>query len=353
MVALSEKPTLRTAPAPLLRLSRAVRDAGFKVVLTGEGADEMFAGYDVFKLDKVRRFWARQPESKYRPLLLRRLYPYLAQDLGRAGAMLHNVFSAGLTETDDPLYSHRPRFDHAARCLRVFDPGVLAGARAAGDPRDALLARLPAEFMRFTPLGRAQYLEILTFMCGYLLHSQGDRMLMGNSVEGRFPFLDFRIAEFAARLPDGLKLSGLREKHLLRKAVGPLLPPEIAAREKRPYRAPILSAFVGRGAPEYVDALLQPERLREAGIFSPATVAALLQKCRRNESQGLVVSESDEMALVGVLSTMLLHDQMVAHPPLAASATPNRVVIGSAVMLPSRSQQRDPTSEIETATTPA
>jgi len=332
VVELSEKPTLRTAPAPLLMLSEAVRAAGLKVVLTGEGADEMFAGYDVFKLDKVRRFWARQPESKCRPLLLRRLYPYLAQDLGRTGTLLHNVFAAGLTDTDDPLYSHRLRFAHAARTLRLFHPDALARAAAVGDPVDALCARLPGRFTRFTALGRAQYVEIATFMSGYLLHSQGDRMLMGNSIEGRFPFLDFRVAEFAARLPDRLKLSGLREKHLLRKAVGPLLPSDVVQREKRPYRAPILRAFVGPGAPEYVEALVQPTRLAEAGVFSPPAVGRLMEKCRRNESVG--VTESDEMALVGVLSVMLLHEQMVAHPRLAATARPHRLVIGSTIVAP-------------------
>jgi asparagine synthase (glutamine-hydrolysing) len=325
---LSEKPTLRTAPAPLLKLSESVRAAGYKVVLTGEGADEMFAGYDVFKLDKVRRFWARHPDSACRPRLLHRLYPYLAQDLGRAGRLLPNVFRAGLTDTDDPLYSHRLRFGHASRTLRFLEAGVLDHAHAAGDPVDSVSARLPGDFARFSTLGRAQYLEIITFLTGYLLHSQGDRMLMGNSVEGRFPFLDHRVAEFAARLPDGMKLSGLTEKYLLRRAVRPLLPPEIVRREKRPYRAPILRAFMGHGAPAYVDELLESARLREAGIFAPSAVQQLVQKCRRNVNT--FVSESDEMALVGVLSVMLLDEVFVRRPALAAPSEPTKVVIGAA-----------------------
>jgi len=332
VVLLSEKPTLRTAPAPLLKLSELVRASGYKVVLTGEGADEMFAGYDVFKLDKVRRFWARRPESQCRPQLLGRLYPYLAHDLGRAGRLLPNVFRAGLTDTGDLLYSHRLRFEHAGRALRFLDPDVLARARADGDPQDSVRSRLPAGFGEFGTLGRAQYIEIITFLTGYLLHSQGDRMLMGNSVEGRFPFLDHRVAEFAARLPDAAKLPGLREKHLLRRSVRTLLPAEVVRREKRPYRAPILRAFMGHGAPEYVQTLLEGARLREAGIFSPGAVAQLVQKCRRN-ADGFV-SESDEMALVGVLSVMLLDEMFVRRPVLAAPVEPNRVVIGSAVLTP-------------------
>jgi len=349
VVALSEKPTLRTAPAPLLQLSETVRAAGYKVVLTGEGADEMFAGYDVFKLDKVRRFWARHPESRIRPRLLTRLYPYLAQDLSRTGALMQNVFARGLTDTEHPLYSHLPRLEHAARGLRMFHRDALARSATPNETRDQLIGRLPDAFMSWSTLSRAQYVEIATFMCGYLLHSQGDRMLMGNSVEGRFPFLDYRVAEFAARLPDGMKLRGLREKHLLRSAVAPLLPREIADREKRPYRAPILRAFVGREAPEYVGALLEPARVRDAAIFDWQMVDRLLQKCRRSEQIG--VSESDEMMLVGVLSTMLLHEQLVARPVLAEPREPNRVVIGSSVVAahPPRSVRQAFGDEVERA----
>jgi len=292
----------------------------------------MFAGYDVFKLDKVRRFWSRYPDSQCRPRLLHRLYPYLAQDLGRAGRLLPNVFRSGLTNTDDPLYSHRLRFEHAARSLRFLEPAMLDRGQAAGDPSNSVLSRLPDGYAAFSTLGRAQYIEISTFLTGYLLHSQGDRMLMGNSVEGRFPFLDHRVAEFAARLPDHAKLPGLREKYILRRAVQPLLPAEIVRREKRPYRAPILRAFMGPGAPAYVGELLESSRLREAGIFAPSAVEQLVQKCRRNANG--FVSESDEMALVGVLSVMLLDELFVRRPALAAPAQPTKVVIGGASVAP-------------------
>jgi asparagine synthase (glutamine-hydrolysing) len=204
--------------------------------------------------------------------------------------------------------------------------------RAAGDSIATLLADLPGDFAGWSHLAQDQYLEVRTLLGGYLMSAQGDRMLMGNSIEGRFPFLDFRLAEFAARLPDRLKLSGLREKYLLRKAVRALLPSDVVEREKRPYRAPILRAFVGADAPEYARALVQPDRLAEAGVFSPPAVARLMEKCRRNEHVG--VTESDEMALVGVLSVMLLHEQMIARPRLAAPARPQRVVVGSTVVVP-------------------
>ncbi len=326
-IEMSEKPTLRTAPAPLLRLSRAVREAGLKVVTTGEGADELFAGYDVFRENKVRHFWAREPESVLRPLLLTRLNAFIGKDLKRSGAFLVGFYRKGLTETDDPLYSHRLRFANTSRLLGLLDADVVAGAADRGDPAERLEARLPSWFGEMTPLGRAQYLEISTFLESYLLHSQGDRMLMGHSIEGRFPFLDYRVAEFAAALPDALRLRGLNEKYLLRKSVEHRLPTEIAARKKRPYRAPIVGAFVGDDAPGYVRELLAPERLAAAGVFDPEAVGRIVRKCEAGAPRD-AVSETDEMALVGVLSTMILHDRFVASPQLADPLVPDRVVVG-------------------------
>ena len=185
-------------------------------MLTGEGADELFAGYDVFREDKVRRFWARVPDSEVRPLLFARLNTFVARDLARSGAFLAGFYGRGLTEVDDPLYSHRIRFANTARCLRLLRPELLEHGLREDDFTARLLARLPERYESFSALGKAQYLEITTFLEGYLLHSQGDRMLMGHSIEGRFPFLDYRVAELAARLPDRMRLRGLEEKHVLR-----------------------------------------------------------------------------------------------------------------------------------------
>jgi asparagine synthase (glutamine-hydrolysing) len=187
-----------------------------------------------------------------------------------------------------------------------------------------------------TPLGKVQDLEITTFLEGYLLHTQGDRMLMGHSIEGRFPFLDYRVAELAAALPDQLRLRGLTEKYLLRKAVEHRLPAEIAARKKRPYRAPIVGAFVGPAAPEYVGELLDAKSLTDAGLFAPDAVARLVKKCEAG-AQRDAVSETDEMALVGILSVMLLHDRFVQRPKLADPLVPDRVVVGNEVRVPSPS----------------
>ncbi len=331
VVRFAEKPMLRTAPAPLILLSRSVRDAGFKVVLTGEGSDELLGGYNLFQEAMVRRFWARRPESKLRPRLLGKLYPYLSRDLQQGGGFMAEFFKAGMLDLDDPLYSHRPRFRTTGRNLRFLGQETLSTREQVGDPEARVIDRLPAEYAAMGPLGQAQYLEITTFLTGFLLHSQGDRMLAANSVEGRFPFLDVHVAEFAAGLPERLRLRDLQEKYLLHKSLAKVLPDEINKRPKRPYRAPILRAFFGPGAPAYVDELLAPERLAATGLFNVPHVTKLAEKARRYADVGF--SESDEMGLVGVLSTMLLDETTVANPRLARPATPTRLVEGTQVRL--------------------
>jgi asparagine synthase (glutamine-hydrolysing) len=321
-VAMAEQPTLRTALAPLKQLSREVRNAGLKVVLTGEGADELFAGYDLFREDRVRRFWARDPDSELRPLLLRRLYPYLPRDLSRAGGMLSTFFERDLTATDDMLYSHRIRMRNGARCLTFFEAGVAAPPEAAAV---SLVERLPPDFMQFAPLSRAQFLETATFLTGYLLHAQGDRMLMSNGVEGRFPFLDHRVAEFAARLPSSLRLRGLDEKYLLRRAVAGFVPRGIVERPKQPYRAPIARVLAGPAAPELLRELLTPAAISRVGLFRPDSVRRLVAKVEHAGERG--VGEIDEMALCGILSTSILHDRFIAAPDNPGSLTPEREVV--------------------------
>jgi asparagine synthase (glutamine-hydrolysing) len=170
---------------------------------------------------------------------------------------------------------------------------------------------LPAEYSSWDPFCQAQYLETRHLLPGYLLSSQGDRMAMAHGVEGRFPFLDYRMVEFASRLPVRLKMKVLNEKYLLKKAAGDLIPPFLQKRKKQPYRAPEALSFydpkTGKARAEYVDDLLSPEKLRRGGVFNPQPVAHLVEKARR----GKVVGVRDGMALVSILSTQLLIEQFI------------------------------------------
>ena len=307
LIAHTEAPVLRTAPVPMMLLSARVREAGYKVVLTGEGADEVFAGYDLFKEAKVRRFWARQPESHLRPKLLGRLYGYLEQSPVANPAFARAFFGQGMEYLDRPVFAHMPRWTTSQRALGFLSDELRA---SVGDWDAAAFYEktLPPEIMSWSPLARDQYVEAKSLMGGYLLSSQGDRVAMANSVEGRFPFLDHRLIEFANRLPPQWKIRGLTEKHILRRAVADLLPESILNRSKQPYRAPDSSSFFEQGKPlDYVADLLSGDRIRRAGYFDAARVGRLFEKCRAGRANGF----ADNQAFVGILSTMLLDDQFV------------------------------------------
>ncbi|MCL4788719.1 MAG: asparagine synthase C-terminal domain-containing protein, partial [Verrucomicrobia bacterium] len=283
-----------------------------------EGADEFLAGYDIFKEARVRRFWARQPESRWRPRLLQRLYPDISGLGASSPAFLAAFFGEQLSEVNHPCYSHLVRWRNNRRTCRFFSDEV--NARAARPLDEALEAiRLPARFAGWGPLQQAQFVEMAAFLSPYLLSAQGDRMGMAHSVEGRFPFLDHRVVEFCNRLPARLKLRGLREKFALRQVARRLLPAEILERRKRPYRAPIHRSFFGGHTPDYVNDLLAPDALKRSGLFKPEAVAALTAKLRQNRPVG----ETDDMALAGILSTQLLHDRFVEHfqtaPPIGGA----------------------------------
>ena len=303
----TEAPVLRTAPAPLMLLSRAVREAGYKVVLTGEGADEVFAGYDIFKEAKVRRFWARQPDSAWRPKLLGRLYGYLENSPVGNPAFAQAFFGQGREHLGRAIFAHVPRWSTSQRALAFLSPELRASV-GAWDPLAFYERRLPADVMNWQPLARDQYVEAKSLMAAYLLSSQGDRVAMANSVEGRFPYLDHRLIEFANRLPPHWKIRGLTEKHILRRALHGLLPDDILARTKQPYRAPdAQSFFVGAEPLDFVADLLSAERLRAAGYFDATAVARLLDKCRAGRATGF----ADNQAFVGIVSTMLLDEIFV------------------------------------------
>jgi asparagine synthase (glutamine-hydrolysing) len=180
-----EAPLLRTAPAPLFRLSQLVRENNFKVVLTGEGSDEIFAGYDIFKEDRIRRFWARVPDSHIRPRLLSRLYPDIFRSENNRGRrFLEGFFRKGLDHVESPVYSHMIRWENTSLIRTFFSRELNERCQSLNEFVNRYVETLPADFMKWNSLSRAQYLEMNIFLSNYLLSSQGDRVAMAHSVEG-------------------------------------------------------------------------------------------------------------------------------------------------------------------------
>ena len=312
----TETPVLRTAPAPLMLLARHVHSQGFKVVLTGEGADEVFGGYDLFKEGKIRRFWARQPGSAWRPLLLSRLYPYLARSPVANRHFARLFFGQRLEELGDPFYAHGTRWSTTRGIFRLLSPEMQASLSSA-QPEEELRQQLPPGFGSWSRLSRDQYIEVKTLLEGYLLSSQGDRVSLAHSVEGRVPYLDHRVIEFANALSPRYKLRALHEKVVLRRSLSRIVPDPILKRTKQPYRAPESRCFFQGEKPlPYVQDLLSASNLQRTGYFHPHAVGRLLEKCRTGRALGA----GDNMAFVAVLSTLLLHEHFFGGR--AAQASP-------------------------------
>jgi asparagine synthase (glutamine-hydrolysing) len=303
-----EKPILRSGPAPLFLLSRFVRRSGYKVVVTGEGSDELLAGYDIFREARVRSFLARDPASAKRRRAAELLYPWMLRSPGKAPSFASAFFGMDL-DPADPALSHRPRWNSTEAIRRMLRPEFLE-ATGASRPDKALIERMPPGHEAWDPISRAQWLEFSTLLPGYILSSQGDRMLMGNSVEGRFPFLDREVMDLANSFPSRHKLLGLDEKHILKREFADLLPEDILHRPKQPYRAPDAASFFKGPRPDWIEEATSEQAIKDAGIFESSAVASLFAKC--TAVQGERMSNTDNMRVLAILSTQLTHLQFIA-----------------------------------------
>lgn len=321
----TETPLLRTGPVPLFLLSNLVRENQFKVVLTGEGADEVFGGYNIFKETKVRDFMSRVPGSKIRPLLIQKLYPYIFKNSARSRFLLEKFFSVKDNGTEDPLFSHQVRWNNSGKNTSLFS-NHLQGCLSRYQALDEALSRIPPHFSTLDVFTRAQFLEMDIFLSNYLLSSQGDRVAMAHSLEIRLPFLDYRVIDFAARLPSNWKMRGLKEKYILKHAFNGDVPEVIKRRQKQPYRAPIREVFFSGQDRSYVDEMLSEQCLRHYGYFNPQKVNLLISKLKKGDLA--ISSEVQNMALAGILSTQLLHYQFIEkYPPEKVTlVSPDKVI---------------------------
>lgn len=313
----SEVPLFRTAVVPMYLLSKTVNDTGIKVILTGEGSDEAFLGYDIFKETYAREHWFTFDEQA-RHTFVSQLYPYLKHfDEGNVAALvgIYNQFSKDI---DSPTFSHDLRFSNSKFVLRLLNTSL--------DGTKPLKQYIEADpvYAKLNRMERAQWLEFKTLLAGYLLSSQGDRMSLANSVENRCPFLDHNLLRFASTLPIEMRLrNGKEEKYILKKAFGDQLPPEIVNRPKQPFRAPDAACFLGDGPPAYVEALLSESELRKSNLFDVSFTARLSAKLLKTDPGN--ISPRENQALVLLLSVLML-DQWFVRRQAPASEVCSNVV---------------------------
>ncbi len=263
LIRAAEGPVMDSSAACLLRLARAVHSQGFKVALTGEGADEALAGYAWFKSQKVRNMLYWGPMA-------------LAMRGGRSLAL--SSISGGsapkprLLGIQGTRIAQQDVYDFMGQARSVLYTDAMwsrLGGHSFYDDLDVKHDR----FTRWHPLNQSLYVGYKVMLAGLLLLGKGDRVAMNSSVETRYPLLDEDLITFCASIAPEYKLRGLTDKWLLRQVAKRTLPERIANRPKTMFQASRSEAFLDRDRPAWVDQLLSPESLKATGWFDPEAVA--------------------------------------------------------------------------------
>jgi asparagine synthase (glutamine-hydrolysing) len=298
LIRAAESPVIDTSCAALLMLARSVNAHGYKVALTGEGADEWLAGYPWYKIHKLLGYLDVIPGIKLGPWL-RRAY------LRLSGAP--RISPALMARSQEAVGGPNPWLDFyglvSLSKLRFYGPAMRALMEEHLPYADLGLNR--ERMQRWHPLNRGLYVGARVHLPGLLLNAKGDRVAMNSSVETRYPFLDEEVFGFLARLHPRWKLRGFRDKHILRLLAERWLPKTIAHRRKAMFRAPF-DSFHAERLPPFVDQLLSPESLRKTGYFDPQSVQ-YWRSAFRQMRPGAAQRVSVEMGLAGVVSTQLWH----------------------------------------------
>jgi asparagine synthase (glutamine-hydrolysing) len=302
LIRAAEGPVVDTSCAALLLLAREVHARGYKVALTGEGADEWLAGYPWYKLQRLLGLLDFLPGVPLSELLCRgylRLtgapqFPWSYARRNQETLCGPNAWLSlyGLVAMAKLRFFNRPTF------------------KAIADRNPYADLQLNRERMcRWHPLHRGLYLGARVMLPGLLLAAKGDRVAMHSSIETRYPFLDERVFTFLARLHPRWKLHGLCDKYLLRLLARRWLPEDVARRPKAIFRAPF-DVFHTERMPPFVDQLLSEESLRKTGYFEPQAVR-FWRQAFRGLRRGSAQRMSVEMGLAGVLATQLWYHTFI------------------------------------------
>jgi asparagine synthase (glutamine-hydrolysing) len=317
LVRAAEGPVLDTSCAALLRLAQAVHQQGYKVALTGEGADEALAGYVWYKTQRIR-------DGAYR--VVGRSVPRLLRDLvahsiaGRRMVIPPEQAIGGVRPAQQDLYEmisqSKPVLYSDAMWQRLGDHSAYSDLDITTD-----------RMSRWHPLNQSLYVGYKVMLAGLLMISKGDRIALNASVETRYPYLDDDVIAFCAGIAPEYKLHGMTEKWILRQVAKQILPVQIANRPKTMFRASLAQTFLGPQRPPWVDQLLSPDSLRATGYFSVASV--LKQRSLQTVLPRLTPARFIfDVALTCVASTQLWHhiycggglcDLPVWEPPIPAA----------------------------------
>jgi asparagine synthase (glutamine-hydrolysing) len=297
LIKATEGPVLDTSSAALLRLAQAVHGQGYKVALTGEGADEALAGYAWYKSQKIRDAVTRGLGHGV-PRLVRRLLMRGAAG-GRRAVLPAEAAIGGVRPAQQDLFElisqAKPSLYSHDMLQRLGDHNPYADLDITND-----------RIRRWHPLNQSLYVGYKVMLAGLLLICKGDRIAMNASVETRYPFLDEDVIAFCAGIAPQYKLRGLTEKWILRQVARRILPERIANRPKTMFRACMSGTFLGQDRPSWVDQLLSRESLSATCYFDAEAV--LRERARQTAIPRITPARFVyDVALTCVVSTQLWH----------------------------------------------
>ena len=265
----AERTFYNTLAVAKWHMSRTVREGGRKVVITGEGSDELFGGYPFFKRDMfIQGLGMDAAEMERRNAVFKGAILSEEERSHPAWEALCGFTPSWIQPWLLTLDRVRPLLsDEVRRDLEGYDPGSAIAARID-----------PARVVGRHPLDIVQYTWSKTMLEGQILTWGGDRVDMANSMESRPAFLDHNLAEFAVRVPPQLRIKDGTEKYVLREAMKGILPRELYEREKFAFMAPPSNTDPAKAAKvaELVKAWLTTERLEEARLFDVGRVRAFI-----------------------------------------------------------------------------
>jgi asparagine synthase (glutamine-hydrolysing) len=263
MVRSLDEPVWEASFVSIFLLCRLAREHGVKVVLTGDGSDELFAGYPWYRGAQRLLMYERLPLLHAALPTIERLFH--TRDLGRKATELRQTLRG------TPTVRYRANYEH----FTAEEKRRLIGSTPGSDPVEALLA--PILDRAGGSLVEQFAFADLKLWVGEHFNQRVDRMSMACSVEARVPFQDNAVVDLALRIPCARKMKGGEHKYLLRRAFADLLPPEILNRHKRPFAAP-QHTWLREGLRDVTQELLAPERIAAATILDPAAVQQVYQR---------------------------------------------------------------------------
>ncbi len=268
----AEAPIKETYNAASIVLSQMVREKGVKVILTGEGADELFGGYIGYRFDKARTIPEEiSPEQEHEMRMRDRIW-------GDRNLLYEKDYYS-FAQSKNQIYS--------AHVLQTVEKIDCTGQYVINKER----------ISRRSQFCQRSYIDFKLRMSDHLLSDHGDRMAYANSIEARYPFLDKELIEFAVGIPDELKLKGYNEKYILKKIASGFIPQEIVQRPKFAFTAPGSTEILKRNV-EYVEDMLSYERIKRQGYFNPDTVEELKIKYKTPGFRLNVPYDSDLLIIV-------------------------------------------------------